>query len=166
MLLDMYFGTIVSGRDVFMGGVRYENISLPDRGLLVARGDVDVKLKNAALAQLAIRAQNVSINLTNDLLIRGVTTPFLTLGGSVSQLTNLQQLSKQLGLANGSAFNEQGASISPPAGLTQLTLPSSSPSGNSSRKVYKCRKVVAAEDSAEVDCTVPLVKTPDIAVKG
>jgi hypothetical protein len=127
-----YFGTIVSGGNVKIRGVNQSSINAADRGTIVVRGNVNMELQRAALAQLALQAQNIYMNLVDDLLIRGIVQPVLMPDGSVSQLINLQQLGRQLGfLTDGSTFAEQGSTSSSPTGLVPMSLPSSSDSSSS-----------------------------------
>jgi adhesin HecA-like repeat protein len=130
---ETYLGTIVSGGDIKIKGAKQESINVEDRGLLIARGDIKAELQKAALSQLALQAQNIYMNLVDDLVIRGIVQPILMPDGSVSQLINLQQFGKQLGfLTDGLTFAEQGASFPSPTGLIPLSLSSSSSSGSSS----------------------------------
>jgi hypothetical protein len=122
---DAYLGTIVSGGDIYIKGTKQENINFADRGLLIARGNVTAELEKAALAQLAIQAQNIFINLTQELLIRDIVQPLLMPDGSVSQLINLQKLGRQFGmLTDGSTFAEQGFSFPSPTGLVPTNISS------------------------------------------
>jgi hypothetical protein len=109
--VDSYLGTIVSGGDIYIKTAKQKSINFADRGLLIARGNIRAELQKAALAQLAIQAQNVFMNLVDDLLVRGIVRPVLMPDGSAVQLINLQKLGQQLGfLIDESTFARSGSS--------------------------------------------------------
>lgn len=125
-----YFGTIVSGGNIFFKGHKQETLNSYDIGKLIARGNVNLELRKAALDQLAIQAQNIFMNLIKDLTIRGIISPILLPTGQVVQLIDLQKFGKQLGfLTDNSTFRQQGDARKTvttllPMGLSSSTEPS------------------------------------------
>lgn len=125
-----YFGTIVSGGNIFFKGHKQETLNSYDIGKLIARGNVNLELRKAALDQLAIQAQNIFMNLIKDLTIRGIISPILLPTGQVVQLIDLQKFGTQLGfLTDNVIFRQRGEARKTvttllPMGLSSPTEPS------------------------------------------
>jgi len=96
-----YLGTIVSGENIDFKGSTQSISSLSDRGLIIAKGDVKMQMKNALNQQLAIQANNIFINLTEDLVIQGIVKPMIISNNNgeneVIQIVNLKELANWMG---------------------------------------------------------------------
>ncbi len=105
--MNNYLGTIVSNGDINIRGENISNINLSDRGTIIAHGDVSVEMKRASLDQVNIQAQNVTIRLIEDLVIRGIIAPTVLPDGPVIHMLDLRKFAKLLGIINDSAITKQ-----------------------------------------------------------
>lgn len=132
----IYIGTVVSGGNVMLRGGRIANINSADTGLVISYGDVTAELKRAALSQLVIQAQNIYMNLVDDLLIRGIIRPVFLPSGSSIQIIDLKKLAPQLGfLVDESVFAESDIKERSPTGLVPMAGLGTGDSGKFS--IYK-----------------------------
>ncbi|KAH0790225.1 hypothetical protein GPJ56_005798 [Histomonas meleagridis] len=134
MKSDTYLGTIVSNENIYIQGVLQKSINHADRGLLIAKGNVNIELRKAALEQLAIQSENIYIKLIEEMIIKGIIEPVLMPSGQVIQLINLRKLGNQIGfLIDEKTFSEQGMRFTSPTGL----VPISSKQYNEGFSIYK-----------------------------
>ncbi|ORX43506.1 hypothetical protein BCR36DRAFT_415521 [Piromyces finnis] len=96
-----YIGTIVSGENINFKGNLQKIANYKDRGLMIAKGDVNMEMNNALHQQFAIQANNIFINLTEDLVIQGIVKPMVIQNekgeSEAVQMVNLKKFANWMG---------------------------------------------------------------------
>jgi hypothetical protein len=96
--LPAYLGTIVSEGDITVNGEKIDGASFRDRGTIIAHGDVNIEMQRAAMDQVAIQAQNISVKVIEDFILNDVIRPTVLPDGMIIHMLDLRKLAHSIGM--------------------------------------------------------------------
>ena len=128
---DLFFGRIVSAKNVRINGKEQQTNNGKDRGEIIVGGSVDVEYQKLSLAYTAIQAQDVQLKTLANLQIHGIIVPTHKQNGETAYVINAEKLAADLGfMITPSAFalskaeNDTDAETNTPSVLVPTTLSS------------------------------------------
>lgn len=127
--MPVYVGTIVSGQSIYLQGDIQNTINYKDRGTLIAKGDINIAMKNAYLHQLVLQARTIHMNIEEDLIIQGIIHPIIVQGdqdnynnGQMIQAFNLRKFANWMGfMVENKMYIDSDSSIDTSTGLIPIS---------------------------------------------